>query len=285
MSGFEWRRATVSSCTVPALMGLCLVLLGGCLGRSPDVEHFVLASQGPAKVGEAGTTAPAVLVGPVRLPAYLDRPQVARLGAGGSIALDEYTRWLGGFEENFLRAVSFEVARQTGSSRVVTHPSKAPFDFDAKVRLHVDDLVVVEGTSLRVVTPRSKRAMTSFSQFTSTPRWWTTVARPVAKLTTAVSTPSRPSRVSWMRAAQAPHDMPSTCSSERSRSVMLTGSGYGFQSTGRSRGAGGHAVEMTWQRLGSVHAVGSSDRARSASASNEARADCSRSICSSMSSR
>ena len=150
MSGFEWRRATVSSCTVPALMGLCLVLVSGCLGRSPDVEHFVLASQGPAKVGEAGTTAPAVLVGPVRLPAYLDRPQVARLGAGGSIALDEYTRWLGGFEENFLRAVSFEVARQTGSSRVVTHPSKAPFDFDAKVRLHVDDLVVVEGTSLRV---------------------------------------------------------------------------------------------------------------------------------------
>ncbi len=143
MSRFDLRRAAMLAFAIP-------MLLGGCLGRSPGVEHFVLASQGPAKIGDAGLSAPAVLVGPVRLPAYLDRPQVARLGAGGSISLDEYTRWLGGFEENFLRAISFEVARQTNSSRVVAHPSKAPFEFDARVRLHVDDLVVVEGRTLRV---------------------------------------------------------------------------------------------------------------------------------------
>lgn len=127
-----------------------VLALAGCLGRSPDVEHFVLASEGPGTLGAAGADATAVLIGPVRLPAYLDRPQLARLDAGGAIELDEFTRWLGGFEENFLRAVSFEVAKRTGSIRVVTHPSKAPFAFDAKVRLHVDDLVVVDGRALRI---------------------------------------------------------------------------------------------------------------------------------------
>ena len=143
MNGLDRRGAAIAVLVISCA-------LGGCLGRSPNVEHFVLASQGPATVGEAGADAPAVLIGPVRLPAYLDRPQLARLSAGGAIDLDEYTRWLGGFEENFLRAVSFEVSRRTNSIRVATHPSKAPFDFDARVRLHVDDLVVVDDRTLRV---------------------------------------------------------------------------------------------------------------------------------------
>jgi uncharacterized lipoprotein YmbA len=133
---------------------ICLTLLSvgvfGCLGRSPEVSHYVLAASGPGRVGEPVAGDVGVLIGPVRLPAYLDRPQWARLNSDGSIELDEYTRWLGGFEENFLRAVAFEVSRRTSSTRVVTHPSKAPFPFDARVRLHVDDLVIVDGGILRV---------------------------------------------------------------------------------------------------------------------------------------
>ena len=36
----------------------------------------------------------AVLVGPVRLPSYLERAQMARLESGGEIELDEFNRWL-----------------------------------------------------------------------------------------------------------------------------------------------------------------------------------------------
>ena len=55
-----------------------------------------------------------------------------------------------GFETNFLTSISLGVARQLGSIRVTTFPSSAPFPFDAQVRLHVDDLVVVDDESLRV---------------------------------------------------------------------------------------------------------------------------------------
>lgn len=128
---------------------LAIAVLSGCLGRSPNPEHFVLASDVQGEIGAAAPEA-ALLIGPVRLPAYLDRPQIARLARPGEVGLDEFGRWLGGFEENFLRAVSLQVARKTGSIRVSTHPSKAPFPFDAQVRLHVDDMIVVEGSRLRV---------------------------------------------------------------------------------------------------------------------------------------
>jgi uncharacterized lipoprotein YmbA len=91
-----------------------------------------------------------VLVGPVRLPAYLDRPQMARLEEDGEVMLDEFDRWLGGFEENFLRAITLGLARQLGSDRVVSAPSKAPFPFDYQIRLHVDDMIFQDGDMLVV---------------------------------------------------------------------------------------------------------------------------------------
>ena len=125
-----------------------LLLTAGCLGRSPSPDHFVL---GAADRGTPGDAAPEVsmLVGPVRLPAYLDRPQFARLDENGEVSLDEFSRWLGGFEANLLRSLSLEIAQLTGSIEITTHPSRAPFPFDATLRLHVDDLVVVED-ALRV---------------------------------------------------------------------------------------------------------------------------------------
>ncbi|MCR9093874.1 MAG: PqiC family protein [bacterium] len=143
--------------------GLAILALAmtACLGRSPSPEHYMLGTQAS---GPAGDAAPeiALLVGPVRLPAYLDRPQFARLEGQGEIELDEFARWLGGFEDNFLRALSLDLARRTGSIRIAASPSKAPFPFDARIRLHVDDFVV-EGNVLRArirwaVIPTAKGA-------------------------------------------------------------------------------------------------------------------------------
>ena len=126
-----------------------LVLISGCLGRSPAVRHFVL---GVSHSSVAMSRAPdvAVLVGPVRLPAYLERPQIARLASGGEVALDEFSRWLGGFEENFVRAVSLGLARELGSDRVVESPSRAPFPIDYQIRFHVDEMILERGKTLRV---------------------------------------------------------------------------------------------------------------------------------------
>lgn len=131
--------------TVLGLAGsLCMIFVLGCLGRSPEVEHYMLgttAVSSPSMNSEGSELA--ILVGPVVLPAYLARSQLARLEAGGVVELDEFSRWLGGFEENFLRGISLGLARELGSVKIVPAPSSAPFPLDYRVRLHVDDLVLV----------------------------------------------------------------------------------------------------------------------------------------------
>lgn len=123
--------------------------LMGCLGRGPDVHHFMLGTT-DAVATSARAPDLAVLVGPVRLPAYLERTQIVTLEPGGEIELDESHRWLGGFETNFLRALSLGLAGELGSTRVVVHPSKAPFTTDYQIRLHVDDMIFESGRGLRV---------------------------------------------------------------------------------------------------------------------------------------
>ncbi len=137
------RRSTVSATRVTALLVLSALPLLGCLGRSPDVEHFMLGTTTLAVTGSGTESDLSVLVGPVILPAYLERPQIASFEEGGEVELAEFERWLGGFEANFLRAVSLGLARRLQSIQVVAHPSSPPFPLDYRVRLHVDDLVFV----------------------------------------------------------------------------------------------------------------------------------------------
>jgi len=143
------ERPTRGNAYRAMLMIAGLALCTGCLGRSPDVRNFMLGTSN-SKSTIALAPDMAVLVGPVRLPAYLDRPQMATLESDGEVVLDEFDRWLGGFEENFLRALSLGLAQELGSVRVVAHPSKAPFPIDYQIRLHVDDLIHEAGGGLRV---------------------------------------------------------------------------------------------------------------------------------------
>lgn len=126
---------------------LALVLVSGCLGRSPNVRLFSMAD---SELLPEADRAPglAVMIGPVRTPAYLTRPQIARRAGGGEVVLDEWNRWIGGFESNLIRGVERNVRRQLGSERVVGYPSKAPFPIDYRVRIHVDEFVVDDSNRL-----------------------------------------------------------------------------------------------------------------------------------------
>jgi uncharacterized lipoprotein YmbA len=138
------RRRALLAATI-----LVAAIAGGCLGRSPDVRHFVLGRPTTAAAAPY-VDGLAVLVGPVRLPEYLQRAQIARLDPSGEVRLDETNRWLGGFESNLLRALAMGLAARLDSARVVSHPSNAPFEMDYRIRIHVDDLVAQDGDRLRV---------------------------------------------------------------------------------------------------------------------------------------
>ena len=130
-------------------VSVLMLLAAGCLGRSPEVRHYMLRAQ-QSTDGLPADSDVAVLVGPVRLPAYLERSQLARLAEGGEVELDELNRWLGGFEVNFLRAISLGLAHELGSDRVVVFPTQAPFAIDYRIRLHVDDMIGLQSGALQL---------------------------------------------------------------------------------------------------------------------------------------
>jgi uncharacterized lipoprotein YmbA len=143
------RRGLLGICSAAIASIGVLVLVSGCLGRSPEVRLFTLGSQSQLERSERAPEL-AVLIGPVRLPSYLERPQIARRLGGGEVQLDEFNRWVGGFEENLIRALTEGIRRQLGSARVVGYPSRVPFPMDYRVRLDVDELIVDESNRLRL---------------------------------------------------------------------------------------------------------------------------------------
>lgn len=145
---------------------LVLLAAAGCLGRSPEVRHFVLGVSSASQAVDQKLNL-AVLVGPVRLPGYLQRSQIATLEADGEMELHEFDRWLGGFEENLVRAMTLGLASELGSDRVVAAPSRAPFDFDYQIRLHVDDVIFETAGALHLrirwaLLPKSQDASPVF---------------------------------------------------------------------------------------------------------------------------
>ena len=70
---------------VPSLHILVLVLsLSGCAGTSPPTEFYTLAGSGAVsatRVAAPAGSGAAVGIGPVRLPAMLDRPMAVKRGA------------------------------------------------------------------------------------------------------------------------------------------------------------------------------------------------------------
>ena len=124
-----------------AVFFAALLTVSGCLGRSPEVKRYVLGVDALPEMASRGPNL-AVLIEAVRLPTHLDRAQITRRGRGGQVQLDEFNRWLGGFDENVIRAVEAGLSRQLGSIQVVAYPTRAPFSFDYRVRVHVDDLIL-----------------------------------------------------------------------------------------------------------------------------------------------
>lgn len=100
---------------------LSLLLLNAC--SSTPIQFYMLNAESGASA--AATTLPAGSVlglGPIHLPAYLDRPQLVTALSAHQYQLDEHNRWAERLDENILRALSQSLSKQLGVDQVVRYP-------------------------------------------------------------------------------------------------------------------------------------------------------------------
>jgi len=113
-------------------VGLSLLALAGC-GPSPASKFYLLSAT--ATPGGAATAHYAVVVGPVTIPAAVDRPQLVLQVAPQQVSLDEFSRWVAPLQDEIGRTVAADLAALLGSTRVTSSPLP---NFDASFRVTID---------------------------------------------------------------------------------------------------------------------------------------------------
>lgn len=114
--------------------------LAGC-GGAQD-QYFRLSAGGLAPVGSAGI---AVGVGPVTLPAYLDRGEVVFMSGANEVQIPSKVHWAGTLSDNVTRALATDLGGQIGSSNVLPYPWGANVKLRYQVTVDVRQFHAVSG--------------------------------------------------------------------------------------------------------------------------------------------
>jgi uncharacterized lipoprotein YmbA len=102
-------------------LGAGLMMLAGCASQP---SRFYLLSALPSTQAAATIPGkgPAIGVGPVTLPKYLDRPQIVTRAGPYQLYFGEYDRWAESLDTNFSRALAENLSLLTPTDQVFLYP-------------------------------------------------------------------------------------------------------------------------------------------------------------------
>ena len=117
-----------------AIPCIVVILAAGC-GSTPSSRFYTLSAT-PAP--GAGTPSDLSLaVGPVTIPAVIDRPQIVVSAGPNQVRLDEFNRWASPLQSNISRVVADNLAAILGTPRVSLFPQTVSAAADYRVAIQV----------------------------------------------------------------------------------------------------------------------------------------------------
>ena len=115
-----WRSIVQGLAAV--VLTTALVFSGGCAQSKPTrfyVIHSMLEASSPGQHEGQGIF---FGVGPVKIPDYLDRPQMITRKGQSSLELAEFDKWTEPLDRNLTRAISGNLTVLLGTERIVSFP-------------------------------------------------------------------------------------------------------------------------------------------------------------------
>lgn len=137
------NRQPLSPVPRMALLALVLVLalalvLGGCMApHAPAVRYYVLDPVAAPADPATGLPDLTVKLLELRLPQYLERPQIVTRSEPQRLELAEYHQWGGNLRKNLVIVMVRNLSRELGTNRVSGPPHRAGLDADLLVELEV----------------------------------------------------------------------------------------------------------------------------------------------------
>jgi hypothetical protein len=129
--------AAVSPVAVFAIAAL--LALAGCGGNAPTRYYFLssLPEAGGARSASTPERGVAVGVGPVRLPDYLNRPQIVTRTGPNEFQVAEFNQWGGPLEAEFSRVLAENISVLLPADRVAVFPWSMPYLAHYRVQVTV----------------------------------------------------------------------------------------------------------------------------------------------------
>lgn len=124
-----------------ARLGLVALALGlaACLGRSPAAQLYTLRPVAPPAEASAAS-GPALAVGRVRLPGYLERDEIVTRAEGERIEVHGFHRWADGLDAELGRVLALALGQHLGSGRVSAAPGEPAWPVAARIAVSLDRL-------------------------------------------------------------------------------------------------------------------------------------------------
>jgi len=116
-----------------------LIIIGGC-GRTQTARFYTLnALTEPPPRGQAAPSAHGVAVGlgPIRVPEYLDRPQIVTRVSPNEVKFAEYHRWAGPLADGLSNILAEDLSLLLGSDHIALYPWKSTTSIDCRVEIEV----------------------------------------------------------------------------------------------------------------------------------------------------
>lgn len=165
---------------------LVMLLLLGCgLGRSNKVQFHILEAETPAS-GSMQISGPKVAVGPITIPAYIDRPELF-IQNGSAVKVEDFQQWSEPMLNGISRVVCATISQGLRSQQGVAFPLESNLEAQWRLSLDINRFSGAPGGEvvLDVIYSLSSehREMVHFGRFVKT----TTAEDSIAGLSTAYS--------------------------------------------------------------------------------------------------
>jgi uncharacterized lipoprotein YmbA len=99
-------------------MFVVVTMLTACGGRTPPAKFYTLQPVEQSPLGKSLPRHVALAVGPVAIPADMDRDEIVTRGAGNEVSFSEYHRWAGPLQQRIASVIAQNIATLLATERV-----------------------------------------------------------------------------------------------------------------------------------------------------------------------
>jgi uncharacterized lipoprotein YmbA len=112
---------------------------------STPSRFYALSATAPASEVAGSTSSLSLAVGPVSVPALVDRPQIVVSTSANQVQLDEFNRWASPLAEEIARVIAANLAQALPSARVWPYGQSVQSTPDYQVRVDVQQFASTLG--------------------------------------------------------------------------------------------------------------------------------------------